>query len=306
MPRYNRDVCLAFPSIFVIPSYQKGGQGDSGGQSQARFSFKHPAVQTNPPEVNKCLVSRFEGGVIGEADLGQSEMRHAACLSGDASLLKLFDEGICPHTDLSIRCEGPDVVNHLFWKSGIGGKDPRQIYKQGNFLILYRGSARKFQLVVLKESGHLLHWEFCNSTIQSLWSLRTGLHAWQERIIHDSHKRGYLEMPITGHSRYTFEGADKDVTVIVNIPVQASSALTLQDIQNCFEYLLQINGLMPYIIPFQNRHDAIYSDIAPGYEPIWKECVIEAFNYCVTRGYYARLCNWTGYNPPLIMEYKLK
>jgi DNA polymerase I-like protein with 3'-5' exonuclease and polymerase domains len=102
-----------------------------------------------PLELNtkRQFVSRFPGGMFMEADLSQAEIRVAAMLSGDASMLAAIDSGEDVHTAMaSTLLDKPlDEVTKL----------ERHQCKRLTFLILYGGGANTLskQLGIHKEEA---------------------------------------------------------------------------------------------------------------------------------------------------------
>lgn len=83
--------------------------------------------------VKRMFVSRWEGGLILEADAGQAEIRVAAGVSKDYALLQALTSGLDVHTAMCAQFHGkhPDQVTKLERTHG----------KRQTFLVLYGGGA---------------------------------------------------------------------------------------------------------------------------------------------------------------------
>jgi len=289
-PLHNPDTHIAYPSIYLVPSSRKDSPTDEGGQMQGRLSFKNPALQTFPPILKTALQSRFLTGCIHGFDLSQIELRTAALLSGDPSLIDTYLRGGDLHTELAVHCEGPTIVDHPHFGSGNGRLDPRQWYKKGNFLILYRGSAAKLQHAILEDSGRLLTLDFCEGVVSNLRSIRHGLWLWQDSLINHCHQHGRLEVPFIGASRTFLGGEDFEENEIVNFPIQLLAAAITERIQIRLDRTLHENHLNSHIIPFANWYDALFFDVEhPNYIPILNDLIASAVEWVTTTGLWGQL-----------------
>lgn len=298
----------AHPTWYIVPSTMKDGAGKEGGTKQARPVCKEPSGQTFPPIIQKCIRSRWKGGSIVSFDFSQIEMRVAGVLSGDMSLLNAYNRGDDLHTGLAIRCEGPDIINHPHFKSGDGKLDPRQWYKQGNFLILFRGGVLTFQTTVLRECNKILSSSFAQNVINALKLEREGLWAWQDEKIAEAHRNGRIDLPIIGISRY-FMGGDKfDENEICNFPVQTWAG-TLQNMadKDTDLALNQRTRRFPSIVPFLNVYDSGKYDCKDdGEVERIQDIMRDVVNNLTTTGLWAQLCDNTGHHVPLEYSTEIK
>lgn len=261
--RSSPPIALAIPNWLVVPTHPKDGLGDEGGTKQGRIIAKAAGrPQTWPPRLKGCIQSRFgEQGVIVQGDLRQIEPRLAALLSGETSMITVFQRGGDIHADTAIQLLGPEVTKSPHWKSGDMRTDPRQWGKTGGLLILYRGGWAKAQSTVLTDSGILLTDELCQEIVNGMRVARPILWAWQDRLIEETHARGYMILPFTGQSRYYMGGTDYDVNEIVNTPIQTYAGDTLLRIQAaCEPHLPNLNTHDPDVYLCHNWYDALYLD----------------------------------------------
>lgn len=291
---------LTHPTWFVVPSAYKDGAGDSGGTQQARIVCKKGAHQTDPPEIQACRCSRWSGGRLISRDASQIELRVAALLSGEPSMLSEYQKPHPDlHTDMTVRIFGEEVVNHPHFHRG-GPHDPRQVGKQSNFLILFRGGPDKLRATVLELCGTLLAPDEARRLVEAAKAARPVLWAWQERLLSEVRRRGHLVLPITGHSR-TFYGGDKfEDNEIVNMPVQTTAANAVLDVQHRLQRAVSGD---PDIKIFLNVYDAIYADVrTPEAAARYHAAFDEAIHASAGSGYWAQLQDHYGHEVPLVFE----
>ena len=226
--------------------------------STARLSSSAPNFQNMPRgntfPVKKCMVSRFEGGTIIEADYSGLEFRMAGHLSGCPSVRRYIDEGIDPHA---------------FTRDFINNFDPelpqitRQDAKSDTFKPLYGGSSgsprqKAYYAGFLKEHH--------------------GVSEWHERLKVEAIKTKNIRLP-TGreyhfpYARRSSTGYVNQTTQIVNYPVQGFAT---GDVVPCG--IIGVNRLFMAAhvksLIILTVHDSIYIDIFPGE----REIVIELLN----------------------------
>lgn len=301
-------IALAIPNWLVVPTHPKDGLGDEGGTKQGRIIAKAAGrPQTWPPRLKACFQSRFgERGVLVQADLAQIEPRLAALLSGDESMIAVFQSGADFHGDTSVRLFGPDCKKSPHWKTGDMRTDPRQWGKTGGLLMLYRGGWTKLQTSVLNDAGVYLPDELCMSIVEALPAARPQLFAWQDRLISETHKRGYMVLPFTGQSRWYMGGTDYDVNEIVNTPIQTYAGDILLRIQAALERTLpDLNDPDPDILLCHNWYDALYFDCRDAKAAArCRQLILDAVRYVETHDLWALLQNYYGHQVPLVIDIK--
>ena len=90
---------IAYPTWYVTPSHIKNDSGSAGGTIQGRITCKQPSAQTFPKPIKNCIRSRYDGGKIVAMDLSQAELRVAALLSGETSMISAYNDGMDLHAD---------------------------------------------------------------------------------------------------------------------------------------------------------------------------------------------------------------
>jgi len=292
---------LCHPTWYMVPSAVKDGAGSEGGTIQGRPIAKNPAAQTDPPAIQATKMSRWPGGMIVHYDLSQIELRIAGILSGDKSLHDAYHNGEDLHGGLAIACEGPSVVDNPHFGHGDRQLDPRQWYKQANFLICYRGGWMTLLINILKNCNRIQTKEFAQNTIDALKQARHGLWSWQDELIAKAKKDKRVDLPIIGMSRY-FMGGDKfEENEICNFPVQTWAGT----IQNRVEilngkYLNSRTQRYPRILPIINIYDAIEYDVKDEKElAIADEMMDNTIKTMAESDIYGQLCDLTGNHIPL-------
>lgn len=252
----RKGVGMCYPSWYPIPGFNnRGGEGDDqqGGQIQGRLSCKKPAAATFPPAIQECITTRFQGGKIIGYDESQIELRVAGLLSGDPVLMSAYKEKIDLHTDTAIRVFEADPEAHDF------GKTYRAWAKSLNFLVLYKGGARKFRDVVMEKAGVDLEMEFCKETIDKWYRTHLVFKQWQDDLVRQAVAKGYIELP-TGWSRTFSKGtAGPYLNEICNMPIQTIAAQLTHSAQ--FAIYCEMRRLKLRSKLFLNIYDAIYIDV---------------------------------------------
>jgi hypothetical protein len=312
------DIGIAYPTWYTVPSVPKDS-GSEGGTIQARITCKNPAAQTFPAVIKDCEHSRYPGGSIVSFDLSQIELRVAAILSGEPTLLAAFNSGLDLHTQRTLAIFGQDAKERPDFKA------LRQIGKTVNFADLFGASSARLQRSVLDMSGTLYPLSFFDQIVASRHAQRPGLVGWQYSLCKQAEEQGYIELPYTGHTR-TFTGFRLDerawrnkqelkqvlarggksmISEVCNFPVQATAGNVMLAIQNFIH-----RALGPLTSPtihkqpqlFLQVYDALYFDCPPGTEQQAADLMWAAVEFVGTAGYWYELCKRSGHHAPLVYE----
>lgn len=301
----NRDALLVYPSWFLTPAPFKDGRGEEGGTEQGRITASKPPEQTKPYAVKKCRSSRHPGGVLIEKDLPAIEMRVGAMISGDPYLVDQFQNSEDPdlHAALAVFAEGESIRNDPNFHSGDNTKDPRQWYKQGNFVSLYnlgrdesfvRIVANKIQWVLLKKSKVLLPIQKCTRIAEAVRERYAGLWDWQQDEIARAAAKGYVEIPFTGHSRHADASDMHGQRIICNFPFQATAANCMIRLQSRL-----LRTLPPRARMCLNTYDSVLIDAPYTEAGAVEECWLEANEWLTTQDYWMMLQDHYGREIPL-------
>jgi uracil-DNA glycosylase family 4 len=243
---------MAYPSWFPVPMRIKGSQGREGGTKQGRLAAHAPAVQTLPRIVKATMCSRFPNGELFGYDFSQIELRMAACLSGDEAMVAAY---LDPTRDLheeTARLIWPDLS-----RDDEDYDEKRQVGKTGNFLVIYRGGAKRFQAALRSQIGLEVSDDFARDAIRKIWEGRQGLQEWQNRLIAEVNDTGRLILP-TGwkrtFARDTMLNETTYINEICNCPVQTLSAQLVLSAQA--EILRQrAEQQLAFVMPLQTHDD---------------------------------------------------
>lgn len=310
----NPEVHTSHPSFFVVPSPFKDGGGGAGGTLQSRITCKDGAHQTDPPPIQACWESRWEGGIIISYDLKQIELCTAGLLSGEPFIcdairhnwdlhsrraLKLWGETSLLARYLDLHGRGVDS-----WKKNPSfNKKERQVGKRVNFADLFRSGANTMQSSVLSDVGELLPLSFFQDAVDNRRRDVPILWQWQEQIIAEARQTGRVTLPFIGQSR-DFLGGDKyDVNEIVNFPVQATASNTLLQIAHRVHASIRAHPLRRGILPFLNIYDALKFDCrdnacVEALDSIYREAIL----HVERRGYWSWLQDLHGREVPISYE----
>jgi DNA polymerase-1 len=204
----------------VYPYYRLDG-AESG-----RMSARDPAIQTIPRastgEVGGVVWGQYIRGMFTApqgysfvgVDYSQAELRTAAYLSNDPSLMEAYKAGRDIHDETAAFLFGDD------WT-----KEDRQIAKNFNFASIYSFSTSAFQV----EEGFSV--AKGRRLAQQFQVLRKGLIEWQKEQVKLIHRRGHVET-LTGRRRrfplIVSANSDEAAKAALNMPVQGTASdLTL-------------------------------------------------------------------------------
>jgi DNA polymerase I-like protein with 3'-5' exonuclease and polymerase domains len=252
-----------YPQWYPMPSVAaKYSGGDEGGTLQGRVTCKNPGCQTWPPTIKKCITSRFKDGKILAYDLSQIELRGAAILSGDPVMQREYNT---PGTDRHHN-QAARIWKGLRRNRGNPAyEQKRQAGKTLNFLVLYKGGAKKYKETLMCDVGLDLPLQECEDAMRSFDAAYSVFRAWQEMNEEKVRRNGYLEVP-TGWSRQWGKGKPTGhfINEIADFPIQTIAAQMMQWSQFEIHKSLLRQGLRAVII--LNIYDSIYIDCPPDEE----------------------------------------
>jgi len=227
------------------PSYMlyRGGmaRGHSGGTVTGRTSATAPAIQTLPKHtkwagrLRECF-SAPEGMKMFQVDFSQGELRIAACLADESTMLQAYRDGIDLHLVTAAGVNGMEVKALLDMKK----TDPetfklmRQRGKAGNFGLLYGMGPRGFQQYAEGSYGVKLSLDDARGTRDAFFKMYPGLASWHVRAIGMAHRAKKIMSPL-GRVRHLPDVTNSDSGLraraerqAINSPVQATlSDLTM-------------------------------------------------------------------------------
>ena len=308
MCRPETPVHFAFPNWFLVRSTDKQGTAE-GGTIQGRITCVNPGLQTLPRPFRKQITSRFRDGSIVDFDLSQIELRVAALVSGDTSLIHAYTNGHDLHSRRAATIWTPEELNERYpgiidhapedWKHLYPNFDDRerQVGKRVNFADLFRSGALKMQSATAGDIGEVLPLSLFSSIVDARPTVRPGLYNFQNELISLAHRNGHIILPVTGHSR-TFKGGTKyDVSEIVNFPIQTIAGIVMLRLKiYLHKYVLPalIRHLYGDIHMLVNIYDAIYFDARTRAIPTLRSAMNDALTWLQEEDYWHLL--QTHYN----------
>ena len=269
---------IAYPTWYVTPSHIKNDTGTSGGTIQGRITCKQPSAQTFPKVIKNCIRSRWKGGAIVAMDLSQAELRVAALLSGETSMIDAYTEGRDLHAERARTLWGDydDDPNTQHQR--------RQVGKMMNFADLFLSSAPTMKDQVYAQSGGdiELPLSFYQEVVGSRPRVRPQLTKWQQGLLKTAERDHRILLPLTGQSRTFLGDLGPMKSEVVNFPVQTTAGNVTLAIQHAL--MSRLKPSASYM--FLQIYDAIYIDTAPGYSEGAVDAVANAVQYVVTEGYW--------------------
>lgn len=140
----------------MYPGYGWGGRaqaGDARGAVSGRLSSARPNVMNAPKEVRRVWIAR-PGEVFVLSDYRQLELRIAAALSGEPTLVEAFAEGRSPHQDLADQIGVDYHLAKTLNFAVLYGAGPRKLMKQG----LDESTARSVYQAFKTNKPRLMQW----------------------------------------------------------------------------------------------------------------------------------------------------
>lgn len=258
------------------------------GADTGRMSCREPNLQQVPRDKGfRAAVEAPEGWIFVCADFGQMELRLAAAVSGDATMINAFKQGEDLHTitAAAIYPEPSEDPAEL--------KARRQVAKSANFGLLY-GSGAKGLRNYAGAMGITMTLEEAEQIRETFHATYGGIAKWQRSNAVDADRsRGnkWAEVRIPGSELRRFlPGELNRLTTRCNTPIQGAGAAILK---------LALGRLWPHLLSSgedQARlaavvHDEILVLVRDGLEEQWAKLLSE-----VMEGAEAL---WLGEIPPL-------
>lgn len=215
-----------------------------------RLSSSKPNFQNLPKgskfPVRRCIISRFEDGMIGEIDYSGVEFRVAGELSKDSQIIEDIITGKDVHKQTAAiinQCEVSAV-----------SKDMRQAAKAYTFAPLYGGMGAN-------EPEHVQNY------FKEYFTIYKGLAAWHKTLMDGVLKDSLVRIP--SGKRYMFEDARRlgngritNATAVVNYPVQGFAGVIMQ--LACVRALRAFREQALRSKLILTVHDSLVTDIYPG------------------------------------------
>lgn len=208
------------PDGFIRAGYMQLG-ADTG-----RMSCRNPNLQQVPRDKGfRAAAEAPEGWSFVVCDFGQMELRLAAALSGDARMIRAFQDGEDLHTITAAAIYGAAV------EDAAEMKQRRQVAKSANFGLLF-GSGAKGLRNYAGAMGITMGIEDADVIRSKFRDTYTGIADWQSANAREADrtygdKWAEVRIPVSGLRRY-LPGELNRLTTRCNTPVQGAGAAVLK------------------------------------------------------------------------------
>lgn len=233
---------------FMYPSYLIHGT------ITGRYSCKGPNLQQVPrdPEIRSLIDAPYvpepgwdedDGWVFFQADYSQLELRIAAMISKDPTMIRIFQSGGDMHTVTAQAVSGTDGSEY---KTEFEKKEWRKKAKAVNFGFLYGMGHRKFQDYSKEKYGVAVTEGEARMARKRFFETYKGLVKWHDRQRNIAHSMGQVRNP-AGRIRHLPDIYSEDTGQVaeaergaINSPVQGFGAelmaMTLGEAVPKFDY----------------------------------------------------------------------
>jgi DNA polymerase I-like protein with 3'-5' exonuclease and polymerase domains len=185
-------------------------EGKVWGTKGGRWSYQNPNMQ-NIPKKLRNIITAEQGAYIIEADYSQLEMRIAALLSGDETLLYWYNNNIDAHVETAKGLFNTDKPSDT----------QRQIAKTYNYAEAYGADESTIWADLVVRFKDLTITDVHNMKVAKA-KMHPGLMRWRKELIKTGIREGYTECPVSKRRQY-FHG-QPEITKILNYPIQGTGA----------------------------------------------------------------------------------
>lgn len=155
--------------------------------STGRAASSGPNMQNMPPDIRACFVPETGNRLI-VMDFSGMELRLAAALSGDQTMIRAFKDGADLHAMTAARAFGKDLADVT--------KDERQQGKTTNFGVIYGISARGLEARGMAAPGK------GQALLDAVASTFPDAMTWRERQGHQALSSGYVRTALGRWRRF--------------------------------------------------------------------------------------------------------
>ncbi len=230
-----------------------------------RLSSSNPNFQNQPRggtfPVRRCVISRFDGGEVLEADFSGLEFRVAGELSRDPQIIEDILGGKDVHKQTA------SIINQI--STDEVTKDLRQKAKAYTFAPLYGGLG-------MSEAPHVQNY------FKEYFNIYQGLKRWHQTLMDGVLKNGIVRIP--SGREFFFPDAKRlrggritNATAVVNYPVQSFATADIVPL-SCVRALREFIKLNLQSKLMLTVHDSIVVDVFPGE----KEKVVKALKWAMS------------------------
>lgn len=222
------------PSYFLFHGQESAEKDQDGGTNTGRSSAKGPAIQTLPKRdkrwakaLRRCYPAP-PGRLWWQADMNQGELRIAACLSNDPTMIQAYKDGKDLHTITGAKLGGITFEELVAMETGDPASyvDIRTKAKASNFGMIYDISADGFVEFAFKAYDLVITSAEAQEMIDAFFGLYSNLRGWHKACRDFAMEHRYVVSPL-GRIRHLPLMRSKDRKVAskagrqaINSPVQ--------------------------------------------------------------------------------------
>lgn len=253
--------------------------GDDAGTVTGRTSAKDPAIQTIPKHTiwTKALRSVYvppPGYVILNADYSQGELRVAACVADEPTMIQSYKDGIDLHSVTAAELNGLSFEDFMKLEAGMQA-ELRQGGKAGNFGLLYGMMPKGFVDYAYKTFNVKLTEAQAIKFRKAFFKLYSGLQDYHDDTKAFAAMNGHVRSPL-GRVRhlplintYNNEVRSKQERQAINSPIQS----TLSDLTMLA--MVELDRKYPDLWIFLMTHDNIAMYVKEDEFDMWAKRVTE-------------------------------
>ena len=209
------------------------------GAGTGRMACSKPNLQNLPPEVRQH-VRAPEGRLLVKADYSQIELRIAAKISGDETMLGAYHRGEDLHTITAMGITGQEEIS----------KEERKLAKAVNFGLIYGQGAQCLKNYARSGYGVEMSLAEAERYRRRFFETYPGIKRWHERES-EEHNRGNTETRTLIGRRRTGVGR---FTERLNSPVQGTGA---DGLKLALALLWERRHECPGVVPILAVHDEV-------------------------------------------------
>lgn len=192
-----------FHPVYLLFHGDHFGDSDSGGSRTGRTSAKHPAIQLIPSKtkyaerIRKCYRAP-EGRLMFHLDYMQGELKIAACLANEPTMIEAYRGGADLHCLTAARIAHMDFADFM----ALQNNDPkkfklfRSYAKPANFGLIYGVSPKGYQEYAWRSYQIALSDEEAMEHRKAFFSLYPELLTWHQTYRELAHQFGYVRSPL--------------------------------------------------------------------------------------------------------------
>lgn len=252
-----------------------GAKEDDSGADTGRTSAKDPAVQTIPkhtiwtPDLRRGYIAP-PGKTIIQLDFSQGELKIAACLACEPTMIAAYKAGRDLHSVTGAKLSGHSYQDFLVLPDDI--KEPLRFgAKPANFGLIYGMQAAGYMEYARTSYGNKMSLQDAMQVRDDFFELYPALLEWHKEYKARAHHWGFVRSPL-GRIRHLplIYSRDRDIVAkaernAINSPVQS----TLSDMMQLAQVLIDAQYGSDVVQLFLMTHDSTAAYVPIDEAEIW-------------------------------------